>query len=132
MKTEQQIINEAATKIGALVHPAASLDEFKSIVAFAIKENAECARATRSPRPDDFTYVVSYGGGIGPDVWDKEMTISAVDINDAISQASSRMEECCGWVFMVYQEDYPQTAREKMEIKIRELEASLETLTSSL
>lgn len=67
-------------------------------------------------------YLVSYGGGIGPDVWDKDMTIDAVDIEDAAKQACARMEECSGWIFMISQEDYPISTREQLEQKIHDLQ----------
>lgn len=40
MKTKQQIIEEAAVKIGELVHPAACLDGFREIVRVAVNENS--------------------------------------------------------------------------------------------
>lgn len=121
MKTDHQIATEASVKIGELVHPAACLDGFKQIVYQALLESAEAARSTRAPRPGNFNYVISYGGGIGPDVWDKEMEISAVDINDAIAQACGYVEDSGGWVFMVSQEDYPQSTRDQLEEKLHEL-----------
>lgn len=72
-----------------------------------------------------FTYHISYGGGVGPDVWDAEMTLTAVDIADAIAQANGRIEESGGWIFMVSQEDYPMTTREKLEERTRTLEREL-------
>jgi len=95
-----------------------------------LEECAENARAARAPRPGDFNYVVSYGGGVGPDVWDNEITISAVDINDAISQSAALMDECGGWVFMVSQEDYPPTTRETLEKERDSLRAELASLKS--
>lgn len=70
-----------------------------------------------------FNYCVSYGGGVGPDVWDREIEVSAVDIADAISQVSGRVKEECGWIFMVSQEDYPQTTREKFDEKLNQIRA---------
>lgn len=32
-------------------------------------------------------YTVSYGGGLGPDVWDKEMTVEAENIREALDTA---------------------------------------------
>ena len=45
-------------------------------------------------------------GGIGPDVWDSEMEISAVDISDALRQAHSLAEELGGTVMEVTQSDW--------------------------
>lgn len=73
-----------------------------------------------------FNYFVSYGGGIGPDVWDRELQIGAVDIQDAIAQAQGHIEECGGWIFQVSQEDYPPSTREQLEGKIHELQMQLQ------
>jgi len=40
-----------------------------------------------------FNYLAIIQGGIGPDVWDKELHISAVDFRDAASQAAVKAEE---------------------------------------
>jgi len=93
-----------------------------------LREKLNKPKGSRDPRPGDFNYVVSYGGGVGPDVWDSEMTISAVDISDAISQAIGQMEESGGWVFMVSQEDYPMTTREKLEEKLEQANARIKEL----
>lgn len=50
-----------------------------------------------------FDYVVRYGGGSGPDVWDAEASIYAVDIHDALAQAKGHVEECNGWITEIYQ-----------------------------
>jgi hypothetical protein len=79
-----------------------------------------------------FNYLVSFGGGIGPDVWDKEMQLSAVDIADAVSQAQGRMEECGGWIFMVSQEDYSPSTREKLESENQSLKEQSNVLLHAL
>ena len=50
-------------------------------------------------------FLVQYGGGIGPDVWDEEIIISAVDIRDALNQAEAICEEFNGIVFSIDQSD---------------------------
>lgn len=45
-------------------------------------------------------------GGIGPDVWDRELQISAVDIQDALKQAMAEAEESGGFVTSVEQNDW--------------------------
>lgn len=77
-----------------------------------------------------FNYNISYGGGIGPDVWDAEIQIGAVDIEDAIKQAKGCIEEAGGWVFMVSQEDYPLSTREKLQENINSLARTVATLTA--
>lgn len=60
-----------------------------------------------------FDYTISYGGGIGPDVWDSIKDISAVDIFDAADQARGIAEESGGWVFGIQQNDFgPKWSRE--------------------
>jgi hypothetical protein len=55
-----------------------------------------------------FKYIISYGGGIGPDVWDKEMIITAPDILTALKIAYRQLEidyfnDC--QIFAIEQED---------------------------
>lgn len=45
-----------------------------------------------------FNYLALLQGGIGPDAWDKEFQISAVDFMDAAKQAQARAEEYNGYV----------------------------------
>ena len=42
----------------------------------------------------EYFYLIQ--GGTGPDVWDKEGTLSAVDITDAAKQAKGKAEELGG------------------------------------
>lgn len=37
--------------------------------------------------PDTFKYVVSYGGGRGPEVWDAEIVVEAENIRAALDEA---------------------------------------------
>jgi len=48
-------------------------------------------------------------GGIGPDVWDKEVAISAVDFMDAAKQAHGKAEYYGGYVVSLERtiESYP-------------------------
>lgn len=50
-----------------------------------------------------YQYSVLIQGGIGEDVWDKELTISAVDFMDAAKQAVGKAEDLGGHVVMVEQ-----------------------------
>lgn len=79
-----------------------------------------------------FNYNISYGGGVGPDIWDKEIQLSAVDIRDAIIQAAHRIKDSDGWIFMVSQEDYPMTTREKMEAELATLREQLSRTTAEM
>jgi len=46
-------------------------------------------------------------GGLGPDVWDKELSISAVDMQDALNQSNGKAEELGGQVVLLEQVDWP-------------------------
>jgi hypothetical protein len=59
----------------------------------------------RRERPGSFDYTVNYGGGIGPDVWDASMQVSAIDIRDALAQAAGRVEEAGGWIYSIEQNE---------------------------
>lgn len=45
-----------------------------------------------------YNYAALIQGGSGPDVWDREFLISAVDFKDAANQAIARAEEFGGHV----------------------------------
>ena len=49
----------------------------------------------------NYNYNALIQGGLGPDVWDKELQISAVDIHDALNQAKGTAEEMGGHVVLV-------------------------------
>lgn len=66
--------------------------------AMAIK-NAELKE--KNPGID---YLVCFGGGIGEDVWDREITVFATDFEDAAKQAKGTAEESGGVVFSIVQE----------------------------
>lgn len=62
-------------------------------------------------------YAIFYCGGEGPDVWDKEDTIDAVDIDDALSQAHRFIEDNSGWIYSIEQFEYPsQSARHQLKL----------------
>ncbi|MGV3663869.1 MAG: hypothetical protein ACO1TE_27100 [Prosthecobacter sp.] len=46
-------------------------------------------------------------GGIGPDVWDRELSIDAVDITDALQQAQAKADDNGGTVAFVEQDASP-------------------------
>ena len=54
-----------------------------------------------------YNYNALLQGGIGPDVWDKELQISAVDMKDALNQATATAEEMSGHVVLLEQVDWP-------------------------
>ena len=56
--------------------------------------------------PMNYNYLALIQGGIGPDVWDKEMQISGVDFRDAANQATARAEELGGQVVELNQNDW--------------------------
>lgn len=50
------------------------------------------------------TFLGEIQGGIGPDVWDLEIEIEAVDFRDAANQAIARAEEFGGYVVVLTQD----------------------------
>lgn len=40
-------------------------------------------------------YLVCYGGGVGPDVWDAEKTVTAPNIKEALQIAHEELKEEC-------------------------------------
>ena len=54
----------------------------------------------------NYNYLALIQGGIGPDVWDKELKISAADFRDAASQAAAKAEELGGQVVELNQNDW--------------------------
>ena len=52
-------------------------------------------------------YLALIVGGIGPDVWDKEVNIDAADFMDAAEQAQAKADEWGGQVVMLEQNDMP-------------------------
>lgn len=73
-----------------------------------------------------FKYLVCYGGGEGPDVWDKEVEVDAEDMLDASRQAKGLAEDEYGWVFSIQQNDYPPTKREELERRLREVRLEID------
>lgn len=45
-----------------------------------------------------YNYLALIQGGLGPDVWDTDLPISAVDFRDASNQAIAQAEELGGYV----------------------------------
>lgn len=54
--------------------------------------------------PAKFKYLVIITGGIGPDVWDKEVEVEAEDIGKAAALAIAQAEEINGWVVRIEQD----------------------------
>jgi len=55
-----------------------------------------------------FKYTVEYGGGIGPNIWDAEMTVEATNIREALDVAEPLVAEAGaqdGVIFRIEQED---------------------------
>lgn len=48
-------------------------------------------------------FLVMYGGGLGPDVWDAEMEVEADNIREALEIAEGRVKEFRGTVFGIEQ-----------------------------
>lgn len=84
-----------------------------------------CPKVIREPREGDFKYLITYGGGLGPDVWDREVEVSAVNIQDAINQVIGDVEDAGGWIYAIDQNDYPPISRQKLESSIADLERAL-------
>lgn len=59
-----------------------------------------------------YNYTALIQGGEGPDVWDKDIEISAVDFLDAAKQAVGKAEELSGHVVMVEQNAQPASVGE--------------------
>ena len=53
-----------------------------------------------------FNYLALIQGGLGPNVWDRELQISAVDFRDASNQALAQAEELGGQVVELSQNDW--------------------------
>lgn len=51
-----------------------------------------------------YDYTALIAGGLGPDVWDEEMPISAVDFQDAANQAIAYAKERGGDVVLLEQD----------------------------
>lgn len=56
-------------------------------------------------------YLALIVGGVGPDVWDREVGISAADFMDAAGQAQAQADEWGGQVVMIEQNDVLVTER---------------------
>lgn len=54
--------------------------------------------------PRKFKYLVLITGGLGPDVWDKEIEIEAEDIMEAALMAVAGAREINGWVVCIEQD----------------------------
>jgi hypothetical protein len=52
-----------------------------------------------------YNFLAVIQGGLGPDVWDRELTISAVDFRDAANQAIAQADELGGHVTSLEQTD---------------------------
>lgn len=52
-----------------------------------------------------FNYLAIIQGGIGPDVWEREVGISAVDFADASKQAIGKAEDLSGYVYSLEQSE---------------------------
>lgn len=60
------------------------------------------------PRPatkGSMKFAVFFGGGLGPDVWDKEIEVTAADFDDACIQGRIKAEDAGGYVFSITQLD---------------------------
>lgn len=53
----------------------------------------------------EFKYLAEIQGGTGPEVWDKEIDISASSFMDAAVQAYSKAQELGGFVTSLFQTD---------------------------
>lgn len=65
---------------------------------------ADCPNE-RLVRRDYYDYVALIEGGIGPDVWDKELTCAADNILDAARYFHGKAEEIGGAVISIEQYD---------------------------
>ncbi len=52
-----------------------------------------------------FEYLVSFGGGIGPNVWDNEIVIEADNIREALEKSEPKVNEAGGWIYAIEQRD---------------------------
>lgn len=67
------------------------------------RSNEIISKAHAAATPTGFNYLAVISGGIGPDVWDTELTISAVDFMDAANQAAAAAKEANGNVINLEQ-----------------------------
>lgn len=51
----------------------------------------------------NYRYLVTFGGGLGEDVWDKERIVGAVDIRDVLNQMEDLVAEMGGQIFSIEQ-----------------------------
>jgi len=75
-----------------------------------------------------WNYLAFIIGGEGPDVWDREVKISAVDFMDAATQAQGRAEELHGWLCDVSQNDEDRPPREDVRARCDDLKKGLHDL----
>jgi hypothetical protein len=54
-------------------------------------------------------YLVGYGGGVGPNVWDEELTVDANDIHEALAKAAPHVWEAGAVIFSIEQYDETET-----------------------
>lgn len=71
--------------------------------------------------PMTYNYLALIQSGLGPDVWDKEMQISAVDFRDAANQAAARAEELGGQVVQLDQNDWGEQIQDSLTAVLRTL-----------
>lgn len=69
---------------------------------------------SQKQNPNGYNYTALIQGGIGPDVWDREVQVSAVDLLDAAKQMAGRAQEMHGWLVSVEQNDRPEWQQEQV------------------
>jgi hypothetical protein len=78
-----------------------------------------------NPTANGYNYTVYYGGGDGPDVWDAEKNVFAVDIRDALAQCGEIVDEG-DWIFSIQQNDYPEPTGDRLRAKLAAAEQRIE------
>lgn len=71
-----------------------------------INETAAGRAKLPAAYPMRYNYLALIQGGLGPDVWDRELKLLAADFRDAASQAAAQAEELRGQVVELSQNDW--------------------------
>lgn len=95
------------------------------------RHDGPCAAVPSDPQREgsetDSRYLAIIFGGEGPDVWDKELQISACDFSDALHQAESTAEDAGGELFSLEKWEHPSFFTSKLETEAK-LTAAREAL----
>ena len=49
-----------------------------------------------------YKYVVTFGGGLGPDIWDAEIVVEAENIKEGLDKAIEQLDEECTESYAIF------------------------------